>query len=180
MQSKCSISEPPQGSPADRRALGYQIPLRIKTLVWFTVFVIRAGFLFAQTADEMDRILDAEEITYSQAARFVLMAANVLPPGADAFTAARENRWLGGTKADTISADSPVSLGELSLLVMKAFNLKGGILYSFFPTPRYACRELVYLRIIQGKTDPGGRVDGRALLQILGRMLTYTGDLVLK
>jgi hypothetical protein len=59
---------------------------------------------------------------------------------------------------------------------MKAFNIKGGIFYTFFPNSRYACRELVYLRIIQGRTDPGGQLDGRTFLQILGRALTYTGE----
>jgi hypothetical protein len=59
---------------------------------------------------------------------------------------------------------------------MKSFEIKGGIFYSLFPLPRYACRELVYLRIIQERTDPGGRIDGRAFLQILGRALTYTGE----
>jgi hypothetical protein len=59
---------------------------------------------------------------------------------------------------------------------MKAFDLKGGIFYGVFPIPRYACRELVYMRIIQGRTDPRGRLDGRTFLQILGRVLTYTED----
>jgi hypothetical protein len=131
------------------------------------------GFLFAQTADEMDRILNTPEITYTQAARFILAAANAVPAGGNAFTAARENRWLPAGA----EADSPISLGELSLLIMKAFDLKGGIFYSLFPVPRYACRELVYMRIIQGRNDPGGRLNGRAFLQILGRVLTYTeGD----
>jgi hypothetical protein len=131
-----------------------------------------AGFLFAQTAEEMDRVLASKEITYAQAARFVLRAANALPDGANAFTAAKENRWLPAD--DSIGADSPISLGDLSLLVMKAFDMKGGIFYGFFPIPRYACRELVYLRIIQGRTDPGGRLDGRTFLQILGRALSHT------
>jgi hypothetical protein len=30
MQSKSSISEPPQASPAERRVRGYQTPLRMK------------------------------------------------------------------------------------------------------------------------------------------------------
>jgi hypothetical protein len=120
----------------------------------------------------MDRILDAPEITYAQAARFVLGAANS-PIRGNAFSTAREKQWLPA-KAE---ADSPIRLGELSLLIMKAFEIKGGIFYSFFPGPRYACRELVYLRIIQGRSDPGGRLDGTAFLQILGRALTYTeGD----
>jgi hypothetical protein len=129
----------------------------------------------------MDRILNTPEITYTQAAGFVLMAANVLPAGSDAFTTARENRWLpagaGADSADnTISADNAISLGELSLLIMKAFGIKGGILYSLFPLPRYACRELVYMQIIQGGNDPGGRLDGRTFLQILNRVLAYTGE----
>jgi hypothetical protein len=144
----------------------------MKKLVWFTVFMGLVGVLFAQTAAEMDQILDAPEITYTQAARFVLTAASVLPSGADAFAAARENHWL----PDGAKADSPISLGELSLLVMKSFEIKGGLLYTFFPGPRYACRELVYLWIIQGRTDPDGRLNGKTFLQILGRVLTYTGE----
>jgi hypothetical protein len=144
----------------------------LKKLACFAVFMAVTGFIFAQTADEMDRILDAKEITYSQAAGFVLTAANALPAGGDAFTAAREKRWLPAGA----EADSPIRLGELSLLIMKAFDLKGGIFYSLFPVSRYACRELVYMRVIQGRTDPGGRLDGRAFLQILGRVLTYTEE----
>jgi hypothetical protein len=135
-----------------------------------------AGFLFAQTADEMDRILSTQEITYDQAARFVLTAANALPAGGNAFTIARERQWLPAKADSSISADKPISLGELSLLIMKAFDLKGGIFYSIFPVPRYACRELVYLRIIQGRTDPGGRFDGGTFLQILSRVLSYTEE----
>jgi hypothetical protein len=40
-----------------------------------------------------------------------------------------------------VSADNPISLGEVSLLIMKAFALKGGIAYFLFPVSRYACGE---------------------------------------
>jgi hypothetical protein len=145
----------------------------LKKRIFFTMFMTVAGFLFAQSAAEMDRILAVREITYTQAAQFVLAAANALPSGGDAFTAAQESKWL---PAGAI-ADSPIRLGEVSLLVMKAFSIKGGILYSIFPAPRYACRELVYLRIIQGRTDPSGRLDGSAFLQILNRALTHAEEI---
>jgi hypothetical protein len=48
-------------------------------------------------------------------------------------------------------------------------------MYSLFPSRRYACRELVYLRLIQGRTDPDGYVDGESFLHILGRVLRHTG-----
>ncbi|MDR1277332.1 MAG: hypothetical protein LBK02_01120 [Treponema sp.] len=59
---------------------------------------------------------------------------------------------------------------------MKSFGLKGGILYTLFPGPRYACRELAYLRIIQGGGDPGTHLQGGQFLQILGNTLTYIGE----
>jgi hypothetical protein len=147
----------------------------LKKRACFAVCMAVAAFVSAQTADEMDRILNTREISYAQAARFVLAVAGAAPRGGDAFAAARENNWLpAGARAD--GADSPISLGELSFLIMKSFGMKGGIFYSLFPVPRYACRELVYARIIQGRDDPGGRLDGRTFLHILGRVLTYTGE----
>jgi outer membrane protein OmpA-like peptidoglycan-associated protein len=142
----------------------------LKKLALFIVFIAAGGFLAAQTAEERDLILNTEEITCSQAAWFVLTAADA--GSGDTFTAARENRWLPGRA----EADSPIRLGELSLLIMRAFGLKGGVMYTLFPVPRYAFRELVYTQIIQGKNDSGSRLDGRDFLQILGRVLTYVEE----
>jgi hypothetical protein len=144
----------------------------LKKTVWFIVFAAVSVLLSAQTASEMDRILSAQDITCTQAARFVLEAAKALPKDGDAFKAAQGREWLPAEA----KADSPIRLGEVSLLMMKAFALKGGILYSFFPNPRYACRELVYLQIIQGRTDPGEGLDGETFLQILGRLLSHIGE----
>jgi hypothetical protein len=60
------------------------------------------------------------------------------------------------------------------LVLFMVFIAATGFLFAQ-TADEYACRELVCLRIIQGRTDPGGRLDGRAFLQILGRALTYTG-----
>jgi hypothetical protein len=136
-----------------------------------------SGLLCAQTAEDLETVLTAQEISCSQAAWFVFAAAEIPPGNGNALTAfdtARQNGWI--RRAADNQADSPVSLGELSLLIMKSFGLQGGILYTLFSNPRYACRELVYLKIIQGRTDPGGTVDGRTFLQILGRTLTHTGE----
>jgi outer membrane protein OmpA-like peptidoglycan-associated protein len=137
-----------------------------------------SGFLHAQTADELDMILTTQEITYLQAARLILTASDSLPNGGNAFVTAQENRWLPGrAKADSpINADDPISLGEVALLIMKSFGLKGGFLYTLFSNPRHACRDLAYVRIIQGRTDPGGHLNGGEFLQILSRTLAYTGD----
>jgi hypothetical protein len=132
------------------------------------------------TAAELDTVLDSGEITRARAAWFVLAAADTLPGGPDAeparsqaaFDAARERGWLPAR----LDVDSPARLGEVSLLIMKSFGLKGGLMYRLFPNPRYASRELVHLRIIQGRTDPGGRLSGGQFLHILGNTLTFTGE----
>jgi outer membrane protein OmpA-like peptidoglycan-associated protein len=66
-------------------------------------------------------------------------------------------------------------MGELCFLIMKAFNMKGSFLYALFPGPHYAFRELNYLKMIPGQKDPGVRVSGDRLLQILGTVAAYTG-----
>jgi hypothetical protein len=127
----------------------------------------------------MDLLLDTEELSYGQAAWFVLEAAEVVPPPAsgqnlrdDAFRMARRWGWL----PRQAQAEDPILLRELSLLVMEAFRLRGGVMYSLFHTGRYAHRELVYRQIIQGRADPVRRVSGERFLRILGRVLSYTGE----
>jgi hypothetical protein len=142
----------------------------MKKIILITLCMAVSGVLFAQTAAELETILDSGELTFSQAASFVLNAADVSYSG-DAFAAARENGWLPA-QAESGGA---IRLGELSLLIMKSFGLRGGVMYGFFPNSRYACRELVYLQIIQGRNDPGAPVDGRTFLHILGRALTHAG-----
>ncbi|MDR3249189.1 MAG: hypothetical protein LBT39_10440 [Treponema sp.] len=142
----------------------------MKKMAWFALFIVVAGLLAAQTAEEMDHILNTRALSSAQAAWFIMMAANKLPSGIDAFALARERHWL----SPRARPDSPIQLGEASYLIMRSFDLKGGILYTLFPGPRYACRELVALQFIQGKTDPGSRLGGVEFLQLLGRVLTHT------
>ncbi|MDR1419549.1 MAG: hypothetical protein LBI86_04185 [Treponema sp.] len=134
-----------------------------------------AGAEASSTAAELDVLLNSASVTRAQAARFVLAAADIPPgnaAGGAAFDAAKEKGWLPARA----EAEGPATLGELSLLVMKAFGIKGGLMYTLFGGSRYACRELVHLRIVQEKNDPGARPDGEEFLRFLGRALTYSGE----
>jgi hypothetical protein len=148
----------------------------LKKSAFLILFLAVPLLLFAQTADELDAMLNTRETTYAQAARFVLTAAGSLPGGGDAFATAQGNKWLPLRAGRSVRADAPINRGEVSLLIMKAFGLKGGLFYTLFSSPRHACRELVYLGIIRGRTDPGGRLTGGEFLQILGRTLTVAGE----
>ncbi|MCL2066480.1 MAG: hypothetical protein FWG99_03335 [Treponema sp.] len=130
-------------------------------------------FLPAQTAgpslNELEAVLASPALTCAQAARFV--AASVGSGGTDAFERALANGWF---PRETVS-DDPITLGKLSFLVMQAFDIKGGLLYTIFPSQRYAFRTMVSRSLIQGATDPAMTVSGQRFLHILGNTLSLTG-----
>ena len=133
------------------------------------LLLIIPGFLPAQTAAELEAVLDDPAISYSQAARFVMAASG--GSADEAFESAAARRWL----PRGASADDPIRLGALSHLLMKAFGLKGGMMYAIFPGPRYAYRSMVSRSFIQGSSDPAMIVSGERFLLILGNVLDAAG-----
>jgi len=145
--------------------------------LFFTVlfFGLWCAPLCAQTAEqttatELEELLQTQAVSYGQAARFVLEAADAAslkdPRQACAFAA--ERSWLP-QKAE---AEQAARLKEVSLLLMRAFSVRGGIWYSMTKSPHYAYRELVYQDIIQGRADPEMAVSGERLLFMINRLLS--------
>jgi len=56
---------------------------------------------------------------------------------------------------------------------MKAFNYKGGLMYMLTASPHSAYREMVYLNVIQGRSDPSMNVSGEVLLFLTNRILAH-------
>jgi len=137
-------------------------------------FPAMSFFLSAQTAVEIDDLLKTKAISYGQAARFVLKAADVseLMEAPDAFRFAAERKWLPGN----VSSGEEARLKGVSLLIMQSFDIKGGLFYSLFKNPHYAYREMVYQEIIQGRADPDMAVSGDMLLFLIGRILSRQGE----
>jgi hypothetical protein len=92
---------------------------------------------------------------------------------AGAFQYAAEQNWL----PKQASADQAARLDGVALLVMRSFNMKGGIWYSLVKSPHFAYRELAYRDIIQGRTDPAMTVNGDNLLYIVNRALSQREEL---
>jgi hypothetical protein len=130
-----------------------------------------------QTAADIEKLLDVEEITCSQAAYFVLAAVMENPPPNPeaAFVLAHENGWLPA-KAES---GGGITLGGLSLLMMKAFNQQlaqaSGLMYRLFPGSRYAYRAMASQGFIEGRAYPGQNVSGGQFLRILERVITGEG-----
>jgi len=148
---------------------------RVFPVLIFFLLAISAR-LHAQTAAEMDALLRADRVSAACLARFVLGAADLLPDelsgaGAEeaAYAIASSNGWI------KLPSEENVTLKDTAFLIMKAFGLKGGIMYSLFKNPRYAYREMVYRKLIMGHADQAMTVNGVRLLQILDKTISYTG-----
>ncbi|MDR2702203.1 MAG: hypothetical protein LBB72_07210 [Spirochaetaceae bacterium] len=128
------------------------------------------GILSAQTASEIEVLLGTSEVTYGQAASFVLRASEAVKTSnvREAFNLAVERKWL----PKNASPDSKARLDGISLLVMQSFGLKGGLLYSLFKNPHYSYRELAARGAFKGKSDPHNAVSGDQLLFITNRVLS--------
>ena len=137
---------------------------------FFALFFIAIPvFLYGQsTAAEIETLLNTTAVTYGQASRFVLEAADVLAAKRpdEAFAFAVQKGWLPAN----IAYDEPARLNHISLLLMRSFDTGGGIMYSITGSSRYAYRELVYMNVIQGSTDPAMMVSGERLIFYVNRM----------
>jgi len=143
-----------------------------KYLVIFLLF--SPAIAFAQNAAELEAMLKAETVSASSAARFVLGAADLLESGLSgpaaeraAYDIASSNGWI------KVPGDESLTMKDTALLIMKAFNIKGGLMYSLFNNPRYAYREMVYQKLISGHMDGGMKVYGVRFLQILDKVISY-------
>lgn len=147
--------------------------LVIKSLLVVLLFGM-AFSLSAQSSEFMAVLLQQDSLTVGQAAYLVLVASENLGDDADeqrSFDLLESLGWAPRNKL----ADSMVTMSEYAYMLMKAFNLKGGLFYSLFPSPRYAYRELRYKMIMQGPGDPAMAVDGSMAIRYLGRVFDLQG-----
>jgi hypothetical protein len=142
------------------------------------VFVFTASLLLfsgnllrAQTEDRIEWLLEQKSVSFKDAALLVLQAAGRVDADAasaeEAFNYAQVRGWLPKGAA----ADDAARLSGLSLIVMQAFDIKGGAFYSLFKSPHYAYRALVYRGIVHGRADPQMLVSGDLLLYTVNRVM---------
>ena len=125
----------------------------------------------SQTAERIDEILDQEELTAGAAAYIAAASGNVVSDSADGAEALNALADLG-FPADAVSVDDPVRLDQFSYMLMLSHERSGGILYTLFPGPRYALRELEHERVVRGGGDPGDTLTGSRGLRLVGRLIT--------
>lgn len=145
--------------------------------VWIiAAFSLLAGVavLDAQSNALVDELLAEQEASLGNAACLALSAAGLVPEdasGEQALALIQEKGW----KLPAGPADAPIRLGQYAFLLMQVFEMKGGLMYGLFPGPRYAARELAYLRLIPDRPIPGRKISGSEAMHILGSLLEWKG-----
>lgn len=139
------------------------------------VFLIAAA-AFGQAAEKIDKILETERATFGHAAYLIQTALNDGSDGLDFETAFdRFKSEHENLIRDSVTSEDVIPIKTYAFLLMKVFDIKGGMMYRIYPCPRYAYRDLQYLGVIQDKKNPDAVMSGASLLQILGRIDTVQG-----
>jgi hypothetical protein len=139
----------------------------------FLMFVLAAigvPLLTAQSNEVLDSVLGEANISYGNAAYLVGTASGLFPETtspADAGPLLEQKGWGIQGRGPT----DPVTLGDFSYMLSRAFDIHSSLMYWVLPGPRYATRELAYLGIISGPAKPGMALSGERALRILEQIL---------
>jgi hypothetical protein len=145
-----------------------------KSVVFVALLVLAILPLSAQSNELLDQLLDQPRAQFGDIVYMTMAAAKLVADTAtpqEALQALQQQGW----KIQVLPLDAPIPLGTYSFLLMKAFKLKGGILYSLFPGPRYACRELGYMKIIDTDVRTLRSVSGEEAVRMLGKVMERQG-----
>jgi len=158
-----------------RHPFGRRRKTLLTILCFFGALCAASASAAAQgAAAEIEYLLASPAVTYAQASRFVLEAADaaIFEDPAEAFGFAMERNWLPGNAAP----DAPARLDGVSLLLMRSFGLSGGIMFTLTGSAHFAYREMEYMGFLHGRISPRQRVSGDILLYLTGRVLAHVED----
>lgn len=124
----------------------------------------------AQTAERLEEVLAQDELTVGLAA-YVAAASGGLIAEDGSIDEAMQALERIGFPVERVSAEQRIRTDQFAFMLMLAHERSGGILYTLFPGPRYAFRELRHERVIQRRGDPNERLSGSRALRLTERVL---------
>ncbi|MCL2480491.1 MAG: hypothetical protein FWF38_02135 [Spirochaetaceae bacterium] len=141
----------------------------MKISIFAFVFFLVAAFAFSQSNEEMDLFMAKDKADIGTATAFVLAAAGVEVRGASAVEYINKNKWFKEEikEGDSLRAD------YASYIIMKAFNQNGGIMYNLVKGPRYALKEMKYLKMVDQRKDPAAVLSGTEFMILLSEYLSW-------
>jgi len=152
----------------------------MRPLLWAVVCTaILASPLQGQAAgsddNQVDALLNQNAVTWGNAAWLVGRAAGAFDETISPDEAAKKAVAAGWGSPDLTPA-SVLDAAGFSQLVVRAIGFPTGVLYHWFPIPRYAFRELVFRRIVPGFVLPDAKVSGQDAMLYLQIAQTWKGN----
>ena len=149
-----------------------------KTIGFLTaalLWCVGALTVSGQSNEALDLLLEEQQATMGNTAYLVLVAANIASDDWTPEQSVEELASRGWGFEDSQPGDL-VTLGSLAFVIMKSFDMKGGIMYAIFPGRRYAAKEFAYREFVPGNTSAYRIVSGLDVANILGRALDFLGQ----
>jgi hypothetical protein len=144
----------------------------VMLILLLSLFLTASVSLGAQSNDMIDQLLDEETASYGLAVYLIFNASGDIEEDADtamAVSAIPALRW----NIEPKDPEDTITLGEFSYLLMRSLDIEGGIMYSAFPGPRYATRELKYLGFVPGEPTADQPISGTQAVHILGKAMEW-------
>lgn len=145
---------------------------KVSFFTLFLIFFIYLSNLSAQSNEVLDQFMSKDRADLGTSAYLVLVSAGKIEEGASVedvlFWLEREGF---SDLILNLDADRDITYGELSYLMMEAYSIEGGIMYSIFPGPRYAAREVAYREWISGRSMPERSLEPNEVLNALTQLI---------
>lgn len=113
------------------------------------IVILLGGFLYGQSDEVLDELYEEDDAKTLITSLLVLQASSHLTFNStvdDAREYLETTKWGKSILKDGVY----ITKGSFSLMVMEVFDLPHGIMYGFFPTKRYALREMVFSEYMLG------------------------------
>jgi hypothetical protein len=143
-----------------------------KLAIVFVAAAFPGAILWGQSNERIDELLAQGQARLDSTAYILLAAGGAIGEADGAEIALGKLVELGCISA-AAAPGSAVTVQDLSFYLMKVLSLKGGVMYSLLPSPRYAYRELDYLKLVNSSGGPFRTVSGEEVVRTLGQTLAW-------
>ena len=146
-----------------------------------TLFILISLFIglsvYAQSADVITEMLDAEQATFGQISYLAAVQKELITEDAS-YDAAVQALYDNGIIPDSEDPTAPIPLVDIVYIYSRLWQVKGGLMFRITKgSPRYAFRQFQADGIISSKQEPSDYITGAKALSIYSSCLSKYGNL---
>jgi hypothetical protein len=114
----------------------------------FLVITASTRILWAQSNTVLDSFLEDGQARFGTSVYLVLVAAGTISEDSSPAEALAAYAATGRKPLRDKQLDDTVTAGEFGHILLQALGIPGGLMYSMFPGPWYAAKELAHKRLL--------------------------------